>query len=144
MNFHPKPRTKPTGLVPAPETRTEEQRYTPEETRISLAHKARHDARGNGFGFTVLRPGYPCGTLRKTLMKSTSAPRFIEADGVHWLPSRIELNRMASFPDAFQFAGNYHSHWERIGNCVPPRFMQSIAEHVYEIFLRPGKDKDEQ
>lgn len=53
-----------------------------------------------------------------------------------------ECKRIASFPDDFQFAGSIGEAWSRIGNCVPPRFMEYIAEHVYETFLRSVKGQE--
>ena len=41
-----------------------------------------------------------------------------------------ELRRIASFPDDFVFEGSWGKAWERIGNAVPPRFMEAIARHV--------------
>jgi DNA (cytosine-5)-methyltransferase 1 len=46
-----------------------------------------------------------------------------------------ELKRVSSFPDAFQFTGATKEQWARMGNSVPPRFMQAIAEHIYEHIL---------
>ena len=145
-DFHPKAQTRVTGLEPAPETRTILQQFTDHQVEVSIAHKARHKAKGNGFGYTELRAGSPAKCLIAKVSLSAqfvhvpSAPRFIEKDGSHWLPSPIELNRIASFPDCFQFAGNYWQQWARVGNSVPPRFMQAIAEHVYSTFLEPAKE----
>jgi DNA (cytosine-5)-methyltransferase 1 len=46
-----------------------------------------------------------------------------------------ECKRIASFPDTFQFIGKINNAWDRIGNTVPPRFMQAIAEHIYTHIL---------
>jgi len=46
-----------------------------------------------------------------------------------------ELKRLASFPDAFQFVGSFVDQWARIGNSVPPRFMEAIAFHIYTAIL---------
>ncbi len=51
-----------------------------------------------------------------------------------------EVRRVQSFPDAFQFIGNVGEQWARIGNSVPPRLMQSIAEHVYQTILLPSRE----
>lgn len=138
---HPKAQTKATGMIPAPETRTEEQRYTPHQVEASIAHRARHEAKGNGFGYTVLKAGHTANCLSSKVSLSDkfvrvpTAPRFIEDDGTHWLPSSIELNRIASFPDAFQFVGSYRDQWLRLGNSVPPMFMYHIAHHIYTNIL---------
>lgn len=46
-----------------------------------------------------------------------------------------EIKRLASFPDDFSFIGNYRDKWTRIGNSVPPLFMQAIASHIRTTLL---------
>ncbi len=41
-----------------------------------------------------------------------------------------ELKRFGSFPQEIQFMGGYKKGIERIGNSVPPLFMEAIARHV--------------
>lgn len=41
-----------------------------------------------------------------------------------------EIARLASYPDAMRFIGDYKTWVARIGNSVPPLFMRSIAQHV--------------
>lgn len=44
-----------------------------------------------------------------------------------------ELKKFASFPDSYKFTGSYKQQWERIGNCVPPKLMQAVAEHILTV-----------
>lgn len=46
-----------------------------------------------------------------------------------------EIMRIASYPDGFKTVGTYKQQWARIGNSVPPRFMQAIAEHIRDNVL---------
>lgn len=46
-----------------------------------------------------------------------------------------ELQRLASFPDQFNFTGTWLNAVERIGNSVPPLLMRSIARHIRERML---------
>jgi DNA (cytosine-5)-methyltransferase 1 len=46
-----------------------------------------------------------------------------------------ELRRIGSYPDEFQFRGNYESGLNRIGNSVPPLFMEAIARHIRQEML---------
>lgn len=70
-----------------------------------------------------------------TLVKSEIATTgIIHPDKQRYL-SIGEMKRIASFPDAFQFIGTRKNAVERIGNSVPPRFMQAIAEHIYTHIL---------
>jgi len=50
-----------------------------------------------------------------------------------------EVRRVQSFPDTFQFIGDVGEQWARIGNSVPPKFMQAIAAHVYATVLHPAQ-----
>lgn len=78
----------------------------------------------------------PIGQPAMTLQKS------ISFGGITmWHPyeerncSRNELMRIASYPDNFQFVGNYESAINRIGNSVPPLFMKAIAEYIRQEIL---------
>lgn len=46
-----------------------------------------------------------------------------------------ELKRLASFPDDFQFPGDFKQGLARIGNCVPPNMMRAIAQHIRDEIL---------
>lgn len=46
-----------------------------------------------------------------------------------------EAARLASFPDRFTFCNSPHQNRERIGNSVPPLFMEAIARHVRREIL---------
>jgi DNA (cytosine-5)-methyltransferase 1 len=46
-----------------------------------------------------------------------------------------ELQRIASFPDAFRFVSDWMMAVNRIGNSVPPLFMRAIARHLREHIL---------
>lgn len=50
-------------------------------------------------------------------------------------PSTMQTKRIGSFPDSFVFAGKDGDIWMRIGNSVPPLFMQSIARHIKSNIL---------
>lgn len=46
-----------------------------------------------------------------------------------------ELKRIGSFPDGYQFIGGYKKTIERIGNSIPPLFMEAIARHIRKEIL---------
>jgi DNA (cytosine-5)-methyltransferase 1 len=50
-----------------------------------------------------------------------------------------EMKRLQSFPDCYRFTGGYRRAAERIGNSVPPRFMQAVAEHIRDEILGPAR-----
>ena len=65
-------------------------------------------------------------TLPKTEIKNSSM--IIHPDGKRALSSN-ELSRLGSFPDDYIFISR-DSALERIGNSVPPLFMEAIARHI--------------
>lgn len=70
-----------------------------------------------------------------TLVKSGNSrmmrPWRVERISVH------EATRFGSFPDCYQWNSDA---FERIGNSVPPRFMQSVAEHIRDNILKATHD----
>lgn len=46
-----------------------------------------------------------------------------------------EIKRIGSFPDNYCFIGGYKMTIERVGNSVPPLFMEAIARHVRNEIL---------
>lgn len=88
---------------------------------------------GNGFSCAKLHPHRPS----RTVTKNDSN---IGLHGLmHWSEQRrfttAEYKRLASFPDAFQFAGNWADAVARIGNSVPPLFMRAIASNIRREIL---------
>jgi len=45
-----------------------------------------------------------------------------------------ELHYIGSYPIDYNFL-SYDNAWERIGNSVPPLFMEAIARHVRQEIL---------
>lgn len=50
-------------------------------------------------------------------------------------PSTAQAKLLASFPLKYRFIGNEAETWACIGNSVPPRFMQAIAETIRDSLL---------
>ena len=50
-----------------------------------------------------------------------------------WRPTILELKRLSSFPDAYQFSGSYTQRWARIGNAVPPLLAAYMANHMADL-----------
>jgi Site-specific DNA methylase len=46
-----------------------------------------------------------------------------------------ELKRISTFPDDFKFTANFSDAVARMGNAVPPKFMEAIALHVEREIL---------
>lgn len=99
--------------------------------------------------WTAARGGEPVGALKACRKLAPDRPSFTlltsEGNGGSYHPfeprglSTGERKRLASFPDPFVFTG-WAQAVARIGNSVPPLFMQAIAEHVRtEILDRIGE-----
>ena len=80
------------------------------------------------YGDTLELAGHPIGTITKIGRKFWSTTE-------EFGPLSYSVN--ASFPRDFQFCGSFNNRKARIGNTVPPKFMQAIAEHIYQHMLVP-------
>lgn len=93
----------------------------------------------SGFNCCKWDPNKPGQTIRKNDGHITMH------GAMHWAERRrftiAEFKKIASFPNSFAFAGGYKA-VERIGNSVPPRFMQAIAEHIRDNLLNCERISD--
>ena len=85
------------------------------------------------FNTLRLNPNKVCPTIPKL---------FGEAWGsffAHWESNRSisinELKRLFTYSDDFIMIGTFKDQWAVIGNSVPPKFMQAIAEHIKKEIL---------
>lgn len=62
----------------------------------------------------------------RTIMKTPVLYHYKESR----LHTKEELKRLASFPDDFVLIGNLVDAYNRIGNSVPPKLMEAIAENI--------------
>jgi len=86
------------------------------------------------------RQGDSLGKLKTTKKLSFNKPAYTvvksERNGGLYHPTECrmlhqsEFKRIASFPDNYVFAGSRKDFQERIGNSVPPLFMEAIARHI--------------
>ncbi len=90
---------------------------------------------GQGKFFSWVRASWdrPCMTVQKSV---TFGGFFI------WHPSENrsltgrEVARIGTWPDSYDFVGEYKDWIARIGNSVPPLFMRAIAQHIRAEILR--------
>jgi DNA (cytosine-5)-methyltransferase 1 len=91
-----------------------------------------HHPKGHWFNAIKIDPRKPSPTVTKTCF-------FGQAGIYHHRIARTltipELKRVASFPDDFRIEGKFTEQWARIGNAVPPLFMEKIALHVRNTIL---------
>lgn len=69
----------------------------------------------------------------KTIVKS------IPSGQIHPVENRYlaeaEIKRIGSYHDDYRLLGDLSTKWERIGNSVPPLFMEAIARHIRREIL---------
>ncbi len=80
------------------------------------------------FAFSRTHPDSPARTIAKD-----SAGLF------HFTENRTltvgEYKRVGAWPDEYQFIGSFSTAIQRIGNSVPPLFMEAIARHIRQNIL---------
>jgi DNA (cytosine-5)-methyltransferase 1 len=92
--------------------------------------------------------GFRAGFNARKYHPDRPAPTICRNDGnltmhgaMHWAEPRrftvAEFKRLASFPDAYQFAGDWSAAVHQIGNSVPPLFMRALARHLREMLGCP-------
>lgn len=145
---HPKPQTRPITVGQAWRNISQQvpdYLYLDTETKLgSIAHKipfGKTAATITGSGFNVNRLGYNtvCPTITKPGWGVNSFNGQIHPNARRKITT-AELIRLASFPDCYSFGqvNNFKTWTEaytRIGNSVPPRMMQYIAEHIRDEIL---------
>lgn len=85
-----------------------------------------------GFGLSKLSYSKPSCTIPKMYMPGSAAIVHPEYNA---MISRLQVQRVSSFPDAYKFIGDDKAQWERVGNSVPPLFMEAIARHIRRTVL---------
>lgn len=90
------------------------------------------------WGFQLLRLQY--NKPSPTISKDGGATGFIHPAEARKV-SGGELKRLGSFPDSFRFVGNRKNVQDRIGNSVPPLFMEAIARHI-KINILPQAERN--
>jgi len=84
--------------------------------------------------FNTIRICYnkPSPTLLKTINKKMTMALHPTIDASI---SINEMKRLFTFPDTFQFIGKFEEQWGRMGNCVPPKLIYHIANHIKKTIL---------
>jgi site-specific DNA-cytosine methylase len=89
---------------------------------------------GQGFNAVKFDPRKPARTIRR------NDGNLGMHGAMHWCERRRfslpEFKRFGSFPDAFEFAGEFEEGIRQIGNSVPPLFMRTIALHIWREILK--------
>ena len=84
------------------------------------------------FGLVRIKPDRPSNTIVKDAGNTTTGMIHPSENRKLTIP---EIKRIASFSDCYRLTGQYKQQWQRIGNSVPPLFMEAIARHVRRAIL---------
>jgi DNA (cytosine-5)-methyltransferase 1 len=76
-----------------------------------------------------LSPDAPSWTLTAHLSRDSYSHIHYDSTQARTITIR-EAARLQSFPDAFEFAGNFGDQLQQIGNAVPPLLARAIAENL--------------
>lgn len=108
---------------------TDEQKKWWHKTPVGKSASEVHP-KGHWFNFAKLSPEQICGTVPK----ASGNAKFCYWDEPYGL-SGDGYKRIGSFPDAYQFTGDYSDIKSRIGNSVPPLMCEAIARHIRTAIL---------
>lgn len=90
---------------------------------------SKYHPKGNMFGTIKLHPEKPCPTIIQsagTGLVHWKYPRFLSSE---------EILILSSFPSGWKTTGIRRNILDRVGNSVPPLFMEAIARHVKNNIL---------
>lgn len=92
-----------------------------------IRRKQKNTAKGNGFGWQILRPDEPSFTISARYWKDGADALVKYSEKKIRMLTPLECARIQSFRDGFKFLGNKKQVYIQIGNAVPPRLAKAIA-----------------
>jgi DNA (cytosine-5)-methyltransferase 1 len=98
-----------------------------EELRRAFIPPYRNDAFEDKWA--KLRPDAPSWTLTAHLSKDSYSHIHYDSAQARTITVR-EAARLQSFPDSFEFSGNFGKQFQQIGNAVPPLLARAIASNL--------------
>ncbi len=115
----------------AKDLETGNNKYTDSNTLKDIYNKAT-GSNTNVHKYHVLRPDEPSTTILAHLHKD--GLRFIHYDSTQARSITVrEAARLQTFDDDFDFIGSQGDAYKMIGNAVPVKFAQAIADAIYEF-----------
>ena len=114
-------------------------------------HKARHEAKGNGFGYEIrdwndIAGAVVCGGMgrernliidkrQQELVPTTHIKGSINKEGVRKMTPR-EWARLQGFPEDFSFPCSDTQSYKQLGNSVTVNVIEAIANKIYEVLKK--------
>lgn len=114
-------------------------------------HKARHEAKGNGFGYEIrdwndIAGAVVCGGMgrernliidkrQQELVPTTHIKGSINKEGVRKMTPR-EWARLQGFPEGFSFPCSDTQSYKQLGNSVTVNVIEAIANKIYEVLKK--------
>ena len=120
-------------------------------------HKARHAAKGNGFGFEIrdwddIAGAIVCGGMgrernllidfrQKNLIPTTHIKGEINKEGIRKMTPR-EWARLQGFPDTYKLELADTHLYKQLGNSVTVNVIEAIANEIKKVLLKGEKGND--
>lgn len=103
----------------------------------------KHRAKGNGFGFGLVKPDSVARTLSARYYKDGSEILVYQGEGVN--PRRLtprECARLMGFPDSFRIPVSDTRAYKQFGNSVVVDVMAHVARLMYPVLCADGQEPE--
>lgn len=110
-------------------------KYTLSEKMVSgfIKRKTENKKNGKGFGFQVLNPDQPSYTISARYYKD-GADALVNLGGDSYRKlTEMEVSRIQTFPEDYEFVGNSSEIYTQLGNAVPCLLAEVIATSIKEF-----------
>ncbi|MBS7148154.1 MAG: DNA cytosine methyltransferase [Intestinibacter bartlettii] len=115
---------------------TKENKYITTEA-LKLLYTEKTGKNSNVHKYNVLKWDSPSNTIPAHLKKD--GLRHIHPDYTQARTITVrEAARLQTFDDDFKFSGSMSLDYEMIGNAVPPKFANKLANSIYELLEKQG------
>jgi DNA (cytosine-5)-methyltransferase 1 len=114
-------------------------------------HRKKHEAKGHGFGYSVLDAkgishALVCGGMgrERNIVKDDGSAAKISKDvmknksseNIRYLTPR-EMARLQGFPDTFKIPVSRTQAWKQFSNSVPVSLVEAVAKNIKKALLNP-------
>lgn len=119
------------GSVLLPKEKVPKQYFhTPRMIEGFIKRKARNLNNGHGFGWQIINPEKPSYTISARYWKDGSDALVKYSDNEVRMLTELETARIQTFPDNYMFTGSKRLVYTQIGNAVPVKLANVVAEEI--------------